>query len=257
MKILINIGDYSFHRCPRLKISGKRGEPLNNAEITLPDPAGELYQSMKEDDVAYLEYGYRSEAAGSWTGTVKDIKQVSRGQICVKAIGPERVLSETIINQAWKDDSPEAIVKYAINRTGLDLGTIEKPGPVFPHFVASSIPVWQVASQCKETCEKGFGKDLTKWALWLGVDGVNWGDFDEPGSEPVFKTGANIIEHLPGLYMNELNFLETFLLPGFSHSMVFSLKDTRRGIDGSFRAETVEHIILPDKARTFIGYGNE
>jgi hypothetical protein len=98
---------------------------------------------------------------------------------------------------------------------------------------------------------------MSRWALWLGDDGVNWGDFDEPGQVPVVATGAGLIRHLPGGGAYGRSVVVTFLIPYFAANMAFRLRDQRRGVDSLFRAQTVIHSITPDMARTCIEYGDE
>ena len=261
----IFIGDMEILRCPRCRIESIRHRPLSRAALTLPDPDGKLYVSIIPDQEIEIRSGYRDEDPVSWKGLVTYIKYgTTKDQLQVVAVGKnEKLLSSVFISQAWENETPEAIIKYAVSKAGLSCGRIDSPGVIIPRYCAATIPVWQVSRQCAHTCQKSFDIDMSKWALWLGQDDkVNWGDFDEPAVSagvPVIATGAGLIRHLPSQAQaqKELNMVETFLLPGFMHSMQFHLIDTRRGIDDTFRALQIAHEILPNSARTYISYGNE
>lgn len=247
-------------RCPRCWIEFLRHRPLTRAGITLPDPGGELYRSIKNAQFVEIRLGYRNEDPAIWKGLVSWKRWGStKDQIEVGVIGrEEKALCSTPIIQAWENETPEAIVKWAINQAGLPVGQIDSPGVTIPRYAASNIPVWQVARQCAHTCQRSFGIDMSRWAFWMDADGkVNWGDFDEEGDVPVIATGAGLIKHLPATDAKGLNIVETFLLAGFRHSMKFRLQDTRRGIDDEFRALSVRHEIKERSVRTCIGYGEE
>ena len=246
-------------RCPRCWIESIRHRPLTRAGITLPDPKGDLYRSFKKDDSVEIRLGYRNEDPFIWKGTASWIQRGhTKDQIEVGAIGAEKPLTTTMITQAWENENPEAIIKWAIVQAGLTVGRIDSPGVTIPRYAAGNIPVWQVARQCAHTCQRSFDIDMSRWAFWMGQDEkVNWGDFDEDGDIPSIATGEGLIEHLPAAAAKGINIVETFLLAGFMHSMKFRLTDARRGIDAEFRALSVRHEILERSARTFIGYGEE
>jgi len=224
----------------------------------LADPMGELYRSIGDDEPVEIRIGYRNEDPSIWKGTVAWKKHGTKDQIEVGVAGEESPLAETLITMSWSNETPEAIVRYAINRSGLSAGQIDSPGVTLPRYVASNIPVWQVARQCEHTCQHAFGSNMSKWALWMGADGkVNWGDFDESGEVPVIATAAGLIKHLPSQDNSGLSMVETFLLAGFMHSMKFRLVDIRRGINDEFRALRVRHEVKDVSVRTFIWYGEE
>ncbi len=253
----IRIGRVSVRRVPDLWIMSERQLPLTQMRITLPDPTGEIYRTVQHKDPVSITLGYRDQTPTTWTGTVlaSTDSQVN-DQVVINSVGPERPLTETLIKQSFVMESPEAIVKFAIEQSGLPVGTIEPTGIVFPRFIASTIPVWQVARQCERTCQTGYGKDMSAWAIWMGRDGkVNWGSFDEPGDLPVIESQHNLIKHSPGECPLELSRVTTFMLPHIMHSMKFRLKDYRRGINRDFRALKVHHRFQAKQARTLISYG--
>jgi len=255
----IFIGGLEVLRCPRCWIESIRHRPLTRAGITLPDPKGEIYRAVNDEDAVEIRLGYRNEDPATWKGSVSWKRRGStKDQVEIGVVGEEKPLCSTHIIQAWENETPEAIIKYAIGRAGLSAGQIDSTGVTIPRYVASNIPVWQVARQCAHTCQQAFGIDMSRWAFWTGSDSkVNWGDFDEPGDTPVIATGAGLIKNLPADDAKGLNTVETFLLAGFRHSMKFRLQDTRRGIDDEFRALRVRHEIKERSVRTFISYGEE
>ena len=245
-------------RAPHVCIESERDLPLSLAEVTLPDPQGEYFKSIKIGGDVDIRLGYRNEEPAVWKGTVLSRRPGTNDQVLINAVGEDLPLSVTHITQSWENETPEAIIKWAIGEAGMGVGRIDSPGVVFPRFTASCIPVWQVARQCAHTCQKAFGIDMSKWALWMGKDGnINWGDFDEQGDVPEIETGAGLIKHSPDNGTRALNMVETFLIAGLRHSLKFRLVDTRRGIDNEFRALRVKHEIKDRSVRTFIWYGTE
>jgi len=254
----IFIGNLEIFRCPECSIHYSRHSHLSCVEILLSDPGGNLFKTFKASDPVIIRIGYRDQVPDEWTGTISKIAPPNkRDQILVKAVGMERPLSDTRIIQSWENETPEAIVTWAIGQAGLDVGKIDSPGVIFPRFIASNIPVWQLARQCEHTCRKAFALDMRGWALWMGSDGiVNWCRSDEDVDIPVIETGSTLIRHLPATGLQTgLSLVETFLMPGFKRCMKFRLKDNARGIDQIFSSLAVRHVIKPASVRTFIKYG--
>ncbi|MFA7465476.1 MAG: hypothetical protein WCY54_10520 [Syntrophales bacterium] len=256
IRLTIKIGKYGTLRAPRWYIQSDRSDPLGRAGITLPDPDRMLLRSINKGDFVEVTFGHRDREPGVWRGTV-----LSRGpgetkdQLEIRAVNGAKPLATLWITQAWENETAEAIVRWAVRQTKLPVGRIDATGMVLPHFVASTIPVWQVAQQAGHSCQEAFGLDMSAWDLWLGVNGVNWGNFDEPGAVPVIATGEALIDHAPAEGPGALSRVETFLLPDLMHSRRVRLRDNYRGIDGTFRALRVRHEGTPDRARTWIWYG--
>ncbi len=258
VRINILIGDRQVLRCCDLWIESVRHQPLTRASITLPDGSAELYQSIASGESVQIRLGLRDESPAVWSGTVAGTGSYESGLLTVRVTGPETPLIGTRISQHWESESAEAIVRWAIKQAGLTEGRIDAPGVSLPHFVASDVPVWQVAAQAASSCQRSFDLDMSGWALWMGADGVvNWGDFEESGDGPVIASGDNLITHVAGDCHRQLNMVTTFLTAGLRHSRLFHLADTRRGIDGQYRALRVRHHVQPERARTIILYGEE
>jgi hypothetical protein len=258
-KIHLVVGKFQVVRCPGFWIESERHAPLTRGGITLPDPKGRLFQSIQEGEPVNISLGYRNQAPAEWKGTVAWLRPgTGKDQVEIGVVGNDLPLTATRLTQAFENEAPEAIVRWAIIEAGLTPGRIESPGVIFPRCVVSDIPVWQVARQCCHTCTRAFGLDMREWALWMGADKtVNWGPFDEPGQVPVIASGANLIQHSPDSEAVMFNQVETFLLPAMRHSMRFRLTDARRGVDGTFRAVKVRHSMQETKIRTFLLYGED
>jgi len=259
IEMTATIGTLLFQRAPRVWIESQRHRILSRAEIILPDPLGEVYQAVAMGDPVTLSIGYREDNPALWQGTVDyRLSGRTRHQISIGAVGTEKPLTETIISQAFENETPEAIIKWAVEQAGMTPGRIDAPGVPFPWFVASSIPVWQVARQCAATCERAFDIDMSRWALWLDANGaVNWGDFDSDEDCVTIATGDGLIQHTPAENAAGLHKVEAFLLPGLRHSNPMILIDANRNIEETFRALRVRHEITYDKARTYVWYGKE
>ncbi len=258
LRLNITIGEHEVYRAPRWWIDSQRSFPLGRAGVILPDPERDLYKSIKRGDAVEITCGYRDRDPAVWRGSVLYCGPgETKDQIEVSAVDGSLPLAAIRVTQSWENETPEAIIKWAVNKAGLTIGRIDAPGIVLPRFIASNIPVWQVARQAAHSCQAAFEIDMSRWAFWLGASGVNWGDFDEVGEAPVITTGDGLISHSPAEGPAALSMIETFLLPELTHSRQVHLQDNWRGIDERFRALRVKHEGTPDTARTFIWYGTE
>lgn len=258
IRIDITIGDLQIYRAPRWWIESLRHVPLGRAGITLPDPTGEMFRSIKTGDAVTIRLGYRNQVPAEWTGTVtRCYPGETVDQLEVRATDRSLALATTRIMQSWENETPEAIVSWAIRQTGLPIGTIAATGVQLPRFCAGSIPVWQLVQQTQQSCSESFALDMSRWALWLGRTGVNWGAHDEPGDVVTIATAENLIDHQPNDWRSGMSLVETFLLPDLTHSRQVRLQDDRRRIDAVHRAVRVRHEGTPDRVRTFVWYGAE
>lgn len=258
LNMQIRLGSRLVLRCPRCEITSRRHDPVSMALLVLPDTDGSLYRSIAAGETLSISYGYRGQDRAEWSGTVKWTRRDGRkDQIEIGAVDGAKPLLDTRITQSFEEETPTTIIRWALNRTGLAIGRIDPQEYVLPRFVAADLPVWQLVRQVVYSCHRAFDSDLRRWALWLGAGGVNFGDFDESGSVPIIATAAGLISHRPTEDITGLGEVETFLLPGMSHSRLFRLQDVRRGIDATYRALCVQHIIEPNKIRTYLNYGVE
>jgi len=250
----IKVGKYELIRSPKLKILAGRYAPFSCVEVTVSDPKAMLGNINKNDEINIL-YGHKGGLQNTWAGSVRSVC-TNKDQSIIYAVGNEKLLS-CQITQSWNNETPEAILTYAANFSGININKIDSPGCVFQHFVASNISIWELAKQLEYTCRESFNIDMENWVIWLGQNGLNWGNFIEAADIPVISSGKNLIEHKADNDDFGFNYVETFLLPCFWHSMIFRLVDVKRKIDARYQAIRVNHEISNKKVRTFIWYKNE
>ncbi|MDP2401633.1 MAG: hypothetical protein Q8M66_06610, partial [Actinomycetota bacterium] len=236
-----------------------RTAPLGSAGLILPDVDGTLSRSLKTGAAAKIEFSSSSGVAGAWSGTIAAPPAAApeRDHLGVRLVSLALPLATTRITQTFSNETPEAIITWAIRLSGLAVGKVAATGMVLPHFIASDCSVVALARQLALTCQRSFDLDMSAWKLWLGAGGVNWGDFDEPGSVPTIASGEGLLLHAPTGGPCGLGAIETFLLPDLTHSRRFHLRDSRRGIDASYRALHVRHSGTVNRVRTHIFYGAE
>jgi hypothetical protein len=255
IRLHITVGANDILRAPRWWVESDRKADLGRAGFALADPDGVLARSISQGDAVTILVGYRNQEPASWTGTIAWRKEgVTRDELEVGCVDPARALATTLITECWENETAEAIIRHSVRQTGLPIGRIDAPGVIIPRFIASRIPVRQLVRQAAETCQRSFDIDMSSWELWLGANGVNWGDFDEPGAVPLIETGELLIDHAPAEDAAAQGKVESFLLPDLRHSRQFRLRDIRRGVDQQFRAQRVRHEGDPEQARTFIWY---
>lgn len=260
ISVAATLGGLRVDRCPRLVLVSERHIPLSRADMDLPDPGGKLFGSIVAAQEAEITFGYRGSAPATWSGQVASVSRgPERDQVTVRMQGRAELPLVTVpVTEAWMGETPEAILRRCAGLAGLAVARLDSPGVAFPRFMAASLPLWQVARQAAHTVQRANGLDMSAWALWLGADGLHWGDHDEPGDLPVIATGKGLIRHNPAVAGSSAwSEVETFLLPGFAHSRRFVLEDATRGVSSDFRAQRVRHEVLPDRARTHICYGVE
>lgn len=254
------VGGVEYPRCPHAWIEARRGAPLSRAGLVLPDPRGTEAKRLTKGQVVEIRLGYRGEEPGRWTGTVEWVKPGTIDQIEVGAAGGEKKLSTTRITQSWQNESPDRIVRHAIEAAGLTVGRIDVPtGVTLPRFIASNISPWNVIEQVEHSCRRAYGQDMAGWRLWVDANGaVNWGDFEgDSGSRFVAATGGNLITHSPATDALGQGQVQTFLAPSVWPGQTFVLRDARRGTNQTLRVLAVRHDIRGLAARTWITYGVE
>jgi hypothetical protein len=236
------IGNAAYSTVGDFCLISHRGNPLTVLSAKVP------LAPVDQGAAVTLKYGYASPV--EWRGTAINI--VKGGDLMVvDAVGTDELaLTETLYKESFIDETAEAIVRSALSTTGLAIAEIEAPGIQIARYTADNIPVWQAVHQVEESLRWGHG--LTGYALWLGSDGLRWTTGDEPGDIPEIVTGINLIDHAPS--DTGLSKVTSFMLPGLTHSRWFRIKDTRRNIEETYRAEMVEHELKDVHARTYIYY---
>jgi hypothetical protein len=249
----IKVGDLDLFEFQGVWVESSRYRPLGLAGIVVADPDRAITKEVQEGDVVAIEFGHRDSEPVSFKGEVTRVKpsnKIDQIEICASS-GLE--LTRTIINESYENETPSAIIKYALNKSGLVPGTIEDPGVIFQNFTADSIPVWQVAQQSINTCRTSFNMDLENWALWAGIDGkINFsGEFEKPGIEISFED--NLIRHSLNCGYGRHR-VEALLMPDMNSSMEFSLNDSFREIERVCNGIDVRHELIGPRARTYIDY---
>ncbi|WP_338669778.1 hypothetical protein [Pseudodesulfovibrio methanolicus] len=257
IRLHIEIGGNVIERCPRLEILSVRHRPLDTARVHVPDPEGEAGDLFTYGDPVRIEYGYRGGESAVWQGTLRALERVSRDQVCLTADSLALPLASAFITECYTDDSSLSIARHILGHAGLPLGRVDIPDEIIPRLPVSTLPIWQAVLQLLHSLQRAYGHDMRRTALWLGADGLNLGDFDEPGDVPVIATGENLIRHLPAHAKGGLHQVETALLPGLSHSRLFHLIDSRLFVDQELRVLHAKHSITPESVRTYIKYGME
>lgn len=257
MKLHIDVDGSEVTRCPRLVLRSIRHTPLSMADIHVPDPDGSAARMLLPGAPVTITYGYRGGDFASWTGTIQGSSRVKRDQICLHANGKDLPLVTSCVRECYADESSIAIAGHLLGHTGLPVAKVDIPNESIPHFPVSSLPVWEAVRQLMHTLQRSFGHYMRRSALWLGTDGLYLGDLDEAGNIPVVETGQNLIKHSPATLKDGFHVVETFLLPGMSHSRLFELKDSRLNVTQQYRALEVRHVLEPKRMRTFLHYGRE
>ncbi|MCP3922989.1 MAG: hypothetical protein GY714_10425 [Desulfobacterales bacterium] len=253
LEFKITVGELEFFDIQKVWVESSRYRPISLAGIVVADTSREVSKQVKKQDIVSIEFGHKEKEKVSWTGVVTKIKptdKIDEIEICASA---NLELIKTLVNESYENETPGAIVKNAINKSGLVPGAIEDPGIALKHFTADSIPVWQVAQQCLNTCRLSNNLPLENWALWTGKDEkINFsGDFEKPGIEITFEDY---------LIRNSLNCgygrhrIEALLLPELHSSMEFLMNDSLRDFEWLCNALDVRHEIVGPKARTIIDY---
>lgn len=253
LRTRISIGGSDVLRAPRVVIVSERHAPMDTAEIELPEIGAPGIATGAAVEIAF---GYRDAAADTWRGTVASVARGEKNnQLLVRCRSLAWPLSATRVTQAWEDETPEAIVAWAVRQSGLAPAALDSPGITLPRFAASRATVWQVALQAAHSAQRGFGLDMRAWALWLDADGVHWGDHDAPGGVLAIPDG--LVRHTPDASDSgrALALLKCLLLPGLRHSRRVAFNPGTGDIQ--VRALRVEHRIELRRARTFIHYGRE
>ncbi len=251
----INIGEAQVDRCPKLEILSMRHRPLDVAYIDVPDPFGTVFTTFSQGDPVRIEYGYRGGSVATWAGTVRSVSRVNRDQVRVSADSEALPLLSTRFTECYADESSVAIARHILQHAGLPIARISLPEEPLARFPVSHCSVWEAAQQLLHSLAGGYGHNMDCVALWLGAEGLNLGNLDEPGPSPEIATSKNLIKHLPVAHQQGQNIVETYLVPGLTHSRRVRLHDTRLKIKKAYRALQVRHEISDKQVRTIIGYG--
>lgn len=262
LNIRCNIGSVQVLRSPFMELVYRRRAVLSRATITIPDPFGEVRTNLAAQQAVALRFGYRGEATlwHEWEGTVEAIDQPGAGlededAVTVRAVGLEKALATTIITESFYKEPADVVARRLLARTGLNVGTVDVPGDVLPYQVFSGVSVARAIKQLDMTLARAFGHDLSQHALWLGTSGLTWSAGDEPGAVYSIATAENLLTHTPPLSPGAMGCVRSALLPSLTHSRLVHIRDSRRGIDETARAQEVIHTLQSGGNVTTISYG--
>lgn len=257
--ISVTIGSIGTNRISGLEIVSERHTPVSLYYIILRDTDRDVFKSVSIDTPVTITITCDGQPEAVWAGTVSSINASCEiDHIIIKCSGIESSLMTGNIIQSWSNESPEAIINWALSQTGNIPGNISSPGCIFPLFTSSGLTVYEIVKQCEYTCEKSFNIDMSEWSLFMDSENrVNWGNIGIDSDVIEFKTGSGIIQHTPSDSVFKMSVLETYLTPTLMHSMSFTVLDNLRDFSCTFRASKVVHSYKDGKARTFIGYGVE
>lgn len=259
LNIRCNIGRYEVLRTPRLKLVYRRRAVLTRGEIDIPDPDGSISASLAVGQPVRFRFGYRGSAGlwHDWQGTLDGFAPAGPDAVRILAVGRELPLQETVITESYHGEPAAAVAKRLLEATGLPLGEISIPGETLPHIVFSGVTVARAIRQLAQSLEGSFGHDLSRHAVWLGQNGLNWSDGDEPGLIYTVASQENLLEHAPSIVPGGLSFIKAALLPGLAAGRKVRLIDKRRGLNRLIKALEVEHLLEAGRNNTRILYGVE
>ena len=260
-----DVGPVEVLRAPFLEIVYRRRAVLTRAVIQIPDSEGKVRAAVAQGDPMHLRFGYRGETTlwHEWRGTVASIDQPprrdsGRDAVVVRGVGLEKALSETRVTESFTNESAAAVAFRLLAKTGLPVAGADLPGDTLPHQVFSGVTVARALKQLEVTLSRQFGRDLSRYAVWLGKDGLRWSADDEPGDVYVVETAKNLLNHTPPARPGEMGVVLSAPLPGLTHSMKVGIRDARRGIAALVRAEEVRHVLSESRGNsTAVLYGKE
>lgn len=262
LNIRCNVGPVQVLRSSFIELVYRRRAVLSRAIITIPDPFGEVRAVLAIEQAVALRFGYRGEATlwHEWEGTVEAIDQPDGQQddadaVTIRAVGLEKALATTIITESFYQEPADVVARRLLARTGLPVGAVEVPGDILPYQVFSGVSVARAVKQLDMTLARSFGYDLSHHALWLGASGLTWSAGDEPGATYHIATAENLLTHTPPSVPGGMGLVRAALLPGLTHSRLLHIRDSRRGIDVTSRAQEVIHTLQAGGNVTTISYG--
>ncbi|SHI73898.1 hypothetical protein [Halodesulfovibrio aestuarii] len=263
IELSIQIGNYLIHRAPRCIITYDRHTVLSRAEIHIPNhvfgAAKNMLSSLSQFPEVSIAVGYRNQKPHKWKGTVDGWKQgqgKKRDQLVIYAAGVELPLAQKTICEMWVNEAAPAIAKRILEASGLTVGVVDVPQEIIPRMTLATVPVWQAIQQLSNTLQQGHGCNMKDHALWVGeAKLVHFAPCDHwQETTPVIATGAGLIRYTPAKTVYGHSEVETFLLPTMRAGMRFTLKDSRKGIAGTFRALRVTHSVEPNRIRSVFSW---
>jgi hypothetical protein len=254
LNINLTVGSFTVNRLPKAELILERGAVAERLVIGLPDPAGQVAAGLAEGEPVDLFFGFRGGPSQSWSGEITEVR-AAKDAVRVTALAAELAFVKTKVSECFHQESARKVVTRLMNLAGVSPGRLEGPDEVIPHLIFSGQPVYECFKQINATLARVYQLDMSAMVYWIDSEGSGqWGDFDRPGPAPVLASGDNLIKHDP---KGEDGEAAAILCPGLNHSQLFSIRDDRRSISLTKRAQSVRHILGEQGNLSLVAYGQE
>ncbi len=264
LNVRCNVGPVEVLRSPCIELVYRRRAVVSRGLIHVPDPEGTIRNVLSDGQSVKIRFGYRGEVNlwHEWTGSILGIDQPSSTKsgadaLIVRCVGQEQKLATTLVSESFYNEPASVVAARLLARTGLSVAGVEIPDNVLPHQVFSNVPVSRALKQIEQSLSRAYGHDMSKHAVWLGADGLRWSAGDEPGDVLAIETAQNLISHTPAATPGGMGAITSVLLPGLTDGRQISIRDTRRGIVQTVRAQEVRHALREGGNTTTVLYGKE
>lgn len=259
VSIRAKVGAFEVLRSPSIIIESKRRQIVGTASLEVPDPSGEIRQSLQVGQNVQIIMRYKGDnpLEQTWQGTVNSV-QTQADNLIVLAKGLEQALLDNFITEAFYEEPANIVAKRILEKTGYSIKTLDFGEFVLPYQVFSHWTIAGAIKQLSQTISQSYQVDMSKHALWLDSNQMwNFSDCDEEGDIFIIETAKNLLSHKPPQKQGEMGELETVLLPGLTHSRLIKIRDSVRDVVLEVRAQEVTHKMEQGKNRTIIRYGKD
>lgn len=254
LNINLTVGSFTVNRLPKAELHLERGAVAERLVLELPDPAGQLAAELADGDQVDLFFGFRGGPSQSWQGEISEVRS-AKDAVRLTALSAERAFIKTKVSECFHQESARQVITRLMNLAGLAPGRLEGPDEVIPHLIFSGQPVYECFKQINATLERVYELDMSAMVYWIDENGLGqWGDFDRPGPAPVLASGDNLIKHDP---KGDDGQATAILCPGLNHSRQFTIRDDRRALTLTKRAQSVKHVLGEQGHLTIVTYGQE
>lgn len=260
--VRIKVGAFQILRSPRVIIESKRRAIMGRSIIEVPDPTGEIRQSLSTGDSVTIMMRYHCSENSTlleqtWQGTLSTVATHS-DILIITALGLEKSLMDTIITESFYNEPVNIVAKRLLENTGYSVSTIDIGDYVLPHQVFSAMTVSRAIKNLFMSMSRSFDVDMSSYALWLDSNAMwHLEDNDNTDESGIFciETAQNMISHKPPESDGEMGECVCVLLPSLSHSRLIKIRDTVRQVVLTVRAQEVLHSMIGGVNRTSILYG--
>lgn len=260
LNIRCNVGPFEVLRSPHLQLVYRRRAVVSRASIHMQDAGGEVRAGLAVGQAVSLRFGYRGAGPygglwHDWQGRVARITQAGPDTVAVEAVGQEQALLDTRVTESFYGEPANVVARRLLARTGLPVAMVDIGEDILPHQVFSSVTVARAIKQLDMSLARAFGRDLSRHALWLSVDGWRWSAGDEPGDVYLIESAENLLTHEPPEQQGGMGTVTAALLPGLTHSRQVRIRDSRRQFSEMVRAQEVLHDLSAGANVTTVLYG--